>query len=127
MSPHRITVVALGVLAVLVVVLAATLDTRGGTAPGATAPPFSSSRPTPAPPAEPRTYTAVEAGRAFLAGYVDDDGRVVRTDQGGDTVSEGQAYAMLVAVGLGDADTFDAVWTWTRENLQRRDGLLSWR
>ena len=30
------------------------------------------------------------------------DGRVVRRDQGGDTVSEGQAYAMLLAVAMDD-------------------------
>ena len=74
-----------------------------------------------------RTYTAAEAGRAFLDGYVDEDGRVVRRDQGGDTVSEGQAYAMLVAVGVGDGEVFDRVWSWTRSELQRPDGLLSWR
>ena len=43
---------------------------------------------------------ATAAANAFLDDYVDDSGRVVRTDQGGDTVSEGQAYGMLVAVGL---------------------------
>ncbi|TGO06385.1 glycosyl hydrolase family 8 [Serinibacter arcticus] len=71
--------------------------------------------------------TPVEAGEAFLAEYVDDDGRVVRRDQGGDTVSEGQAYGMLIAVALQDEETFAAVWGWTREHLQRPDGLLSWR
>jgi endoglucanase len=71
--------------------------------------------------------TVPGAGSAFLAEYVRADGRVVRPDQGGDTVSEGQAYAMLVAAGLGDADTFDSVWTWTQTALQRPDGLLSWR
>ncbi|GMA32328.1 glycosyl hydrolase family 8 [Litorihabitans aurantiacus] len=70
---------------------------------------------------------AQRAGRAFLADYVDPDGRVVRRDQGGDTVSEGQAYAMLVAVALEDRATFDLVWGWARANLQRPDGLLSWR
>ena len=73
------------------------------------------------------TPTAVEAGAAFLAAQVQPDGRVVRTDQGGDTVSEGQAYAMLVAVGTGDARTFASVWRWTEVNLQRPDLLLSWR
>jgi endo-1,4-beta-D-glucanase Y len=66
------------------------------------------------------------AAREFLDTYVEDDGRVVRRDEGGDTVSEGQAYAMLIAVGIGDQDTFDLVWSWTRENLQRPDALLSW-
>ncbi|MGI3785748.1 MAG: glycosyl hydrolase family 8 [Janthinobacterium lividum] len=64
---------------------------------------------------------------AFLQGYVDPDGRVVRRDQGGDTVSEGQAYALLVAVGSGDAATFRRVWGWTRQHLLRPDGTLSWR
>lgn len=69
---------------------------------------------------------AVTAGRAFLKDYVDPDGRVVRRDQGGDTVSEGQAYAMLVAVGLNDRATFTKVWGWTQQHLRRGDGLLAW-
>ncbi|HEY6760050.1 MAG TPA: glycosyl hydrolase family 8 [Baekduia sp.] len=69
---------------------------------------------------------AVAAGHAFLRRYVDPDGRVVRRDQGGDTVSEGQAYAMLVAVALNDRTTFDRVWGWTAKRLRRPDGLLSW-
>lgn len=63
----------------------------------------------------------------FLAGYVDGSGRVVRHDQGGDTVSEGQAYALLLAVAVADRTTFDQVWLWTAENLQRADRLLAWR
>ena len=64
---------------------------------------------------------------AFLERFVQPDGRVVRRDQGGDTVSEGQAYAMKLAVAIGDEKTFRRVWSWTRRHLQRRDGLLSWR
>lgn len=70
---------------------------------------------------------ARDAARRFLDGYVDGDGRVVRRDEGGDTVSEGQAYAMLLTVALEDADGFARVWEWTRTNIQRQDGLLSWR
>ena len=119
--------VVLGTVALLALVLVAALLTRGPGTTDASAPPASAGPSTDAagPPAL-RTYTAAEAGRAFLTEYVD-GGRVVRTDQGGDTVSEGQAYAMLVAVGLGDADTFRSVWGWTQDNLQRSDGLLSWR
>ncbi len=123
MSRRRTTVAAFGVVALLVAVLVAALVTRDDTT-DSSGPPSSSAVPT-AP--ELRTYTAAEAGRAFLTEYVRDDGQVVRTDQGGDTVSEGQAYAMLVAVGLGDPETFESVWSWTRKNLQRPDGLLSWR
>ena len=62
----------------------------------------------------------------FLERYVAEDGRVVRHDHGGDTVSEGQSYAMLLAVAQRDEQRFDRVWTWTRENLRRPDGLLAW-
>jgi endoglucanase len=127
LSKRLITAVAsVGVLAVLLAALLVTGDgDTTGASPSGTAPPGPSTGA--ASPPQLRTYTADEAGRAFLDEYVEDDGRVVRTDQGGDTVSEGQAYAMLVAVALGDAETFDAVRTWTQDNLQRDDGLLSWR
>jgi endoglucanase len=65
--------------------------------------------------------------RAFLDRFVSPEGRVVRHDQGGDTVSEGQAYAMLLAVVADDRRAFEQVWTWTRDHLQRDDGLLAWR
>ena len=64
---------------------------------------------------------------SFLDRYVQDDGRVVRTDQGGDTVSEGQSYALLLSVAAGDEERFARVWDWTRTNLQQDDGLLAWR
>jgi endo-1,4-beta-D-glucanase Y len=63
----------------------------------------------------------------FFERYVDPDGRVVRRDQGGDTVSEGQAYALLLAVAQGNQSRFERVWAWTKQNLQRPDGLLSWK
>ena len=66
------------------------------------------------------------AAERFLDRYLADDGRVVRLDQGGDTVSEGQAYAMLVAQATGDRERFDLAWGWAQRHLQRPDGLLSW-
>jgi endo-1,4-beta-D-glucanase Y len=74
------------------------------------------------PPDTPRA-----AAERFLARYVGPDGRVVRHDQGGDTVSEGQAYALLIAAAIGDRARFDRVWRWTSAHLARGDGLLSWR
>ena len=74
-----------------------------------------------------RALTTQEAGEAFLSGYVESDGRVTRRDEGGDTVSEGQAYAMLVAAALNDQQHFTTVWAWTKRNLGREDGLLVWR
>lgn len=69
---------------------------------------------------------AVDAAQAFLAGYVDSDGRTVRRDQGGDTVSEGQGYAMLLAVAIGDQRTFDNVWSWTAAHLWQPSGLFAY-
>jgi hypothetical protein len=74
-----------------------------------------------------RNLTPHEAGEAFLSGYVESDGRVTRRDQGGDTVSEGQAYATLVAAALNDQQHFTTVWAWTKRNLARKDDLLAWR
>jgi endo-1,4-beta-D-glucanase Y len=68
---------------------------------------------------------AEAAARHFLNLYVDSDGRVVRRDQGGDTVGEGQAYGMLLAAAIGDRRRFDKIWTWTQQNIRRPDGLLS--
>jgi len=70
---------------------------------------------------------AVAAAERFLDRYVTSDGAVVRTDQGGDVVSEGQGYAMLAAVAIADEERFRRIWNWTRENLQRDDGLFAWR
>lgn len=78
----------------------------------------------PRPSGDSASFPAV---RSFLDTYVAADGRVVRPEDRDDTVSEGQAYALLVAAAVGDEETFDLVWTWTRENLQRPDGLLAWR
>lgn len=70
--------------------------------------------------------SAQEIGRDFLRSWVQ-DGRVIRRDQGGDTVSEGQAYGMLIADGVGDEKQFSAIWDWTKKNLMRSDGLLAWQ
>jgi hypothetical protein len=65
--------------------------------------------------------------QAFFGRYMEPHGRVVRRDQGDDTVSEAQAYALLLAVAAGDRDRFARVWGWTDSHLRRADGLLAWR
>ena len=65
---------------------------------------------------------------AYRARFVSSAGRVV--DTGGVAVShsEGQGYAMLLAVAANDRPTFDRIWNWTRANLMvRDDALLAWR
>ena len=70
----------------------------------------------------------VGAWTDYLDRFVTHDGRVIADDlPDRGTTSEGQAYAMLRAVYAGDRDAFDLVWGWAAENLQRDDGLLSWR
>ncbi len=60
--------------------------------------------------------------------YITPDGRVIDTGNGGISHSEGQGYAMLLAVAHGDRARFDTLWRWTQENLQvREDKLFAWR
>ncbi|HEX8857397.1 MAG TPA: glycosyl hydrolase family 8, partial [Thermoleophilaceae bacterium] len=73
-----------------------------------------------------RSDPAREAAEHFLDRYVLPSGRVVRRDQGGDTVSEGQGYALMLSATVGDRRRFERVWAWTRAHLQRPDGLFSW-
>jgi len=75
-----------------------------------------------------RAVTASRAAaRTFLARYVTRDGAVVRRDQGSDVVSEGQAYALLLASIAGDQPAFERVWRWTHAHLLGSDGLLASR
>jgi len=66
------------------------------------------------------------AAARFLADYARPDGQVVRPDQGGDIVSEGQAYGMLLAEVAGDHAAFGRIWQWTRSHLQLHNGLFAW-
>lgn len=46
-----------------------------------------------------------------------------------ETVNEGQGYGKLVAVAVavGDKRKFESIWSWTKKNLERPDGLLAWQ
>ena len=50
--------------------------------------------------------------------FIQPDGRVVDPTRGGVTTSEGQSYALLRAVWMGDRTTFNSVWSWTATHLQ---------
>jgi endoglucanase len=99
-------------------------------APASTEPPAGPSEPEPEPVGPEGASGAEQAAHdsafAFLDAYVGPDGRVSRPDQGDDTVSEGQAYALLLAAAVDDHARFDRVWGWTSANLLRADGLLAW-
>ena len=68
---------------------------------------------------------ATDAAYAFLDTYTTDGGRIQRTDQGGDTVGEGQAYGMLAAAAVGDQRRFGRIWSWTEHNMLQSNGLLA--
>jgi endo-1,4-beta-D-glucanase Y len=69
---------------------------------------------------------ARSSARAFLDRYVRPDGRVARPDQGGDTVSEGVSYGLLLAEVSGDERAFGKVWGWAERNLKGPEGLLAY-
>lgn len=76
--------------------------------------------------ARPALTRVLDDARSFLARYLEADGRVVRHDQGGDTVSEGQGYAMLLAAAIGDRRAFDLAWRWDATHLEMPDHLSSY-
>lgn len=75
------------------------------------------------------TAGATEAGwKRFKENFIQAEGRVVDAGQHGISHSEGQGYAMLLAVHYDDRASFDRLWQWTKKNLQvRGDHLLSWQ
>ena len=69
-----------------------------------------------------RLDAALTASWAFYkTHYILPDGRVKRPDTKNDTVSEGQAYALLRAVWSNDQATFDRCYGWTEANLSQKN------
>ena len=66
--------------------------------------------------------------RTYKKFFFRDYGQIIDPDTGV-TTSEGQSYAMLRAVWLGDREAFDGAWDWTQDHLQFRtdDALISWK
>lgn len=80
----------------------------------------------------PTTLTMNLSGRLAWQRYkdrfIEPSGRVIDTGNANISHSEGQGYAMILAVSADDELAFDRIWQWTRQNLMiRADGLLSWR
>jgi endo-1,4-beta-D-glucanase Y len=66
--------------------------------------------------------------QAYKQRFISDEGRLTDDFAGNVSHSEGQGYAMLLAVFSDDRETFDKLWAWTTANLEiRDDGLASWR
>jgi endoglucanase len=86
------------------------------------------SQPAGAPQPVPPILT--ESWNAYLQRFIQQDGRVIDHSAVGISTSEGQAYAMLRAVWIGDRASFDRTFTWARNNLNsgiRSDNLWAWK
>jgi hypothetical protein len=60
-----------------------------------------------------------------------DTARVAWRDSNSNTVSEGQGYGMAISAAIGDRDTFDKLWNFTRHFLSQSSqkycgGLMGW-
>jgi endo-1,4-beta-D-glucanase Y len=101
---------------------------------GGTASEDASSLPRPSPGANgftPSNLTLSDATRAFEAfrqKYVVDcgGGRVRVASNGDETVSEGIAYGMLLAVAHGDRTLFDGLWSYYRDHTNEH-GVMHWK
>jgi endoglucanase len=69
--------------------------------------------------------------QSYCRHFIKIDGQVIIPEEGGGTISEAQAYALLRAVWANDATVFNRVYLWTYEKLSRGrahgDSLLAWR
>ena len=64
----------------------------------------------------------------FKQRFMESDGRVADRSKDNISHSEGQGYAMLLAVHNDDSAAFSRLWQWTQQHLQvRDDNLLAWR
>jgi endoglucanase len=82
--------------------------------------------------AQSRTIAPVleSSWRAYVQRFIQDDGRVIDYSASDISTSEGQAYAMLRAVWVGDRVNFDRTYQWALKNLNsgiRDDHLWAWR
>lgn len=79
-----------------------------------------------APPAR-ASDPALSEWSAYRARFITPSGRVLDTGNADISHSEGQGYAMLLALAFDDRSSFVRLWRWTRETLQvRDDALLAW-
>ncbi|MDQ3239348.1 MAG: glycosyl hydrolase family 8 [bacterium] len=74
-------------------------------------------------------YTLLSSSwEKYKTQYISKDYRVVDPTQDNITTSEGQSYGMLRAVWMDDKETFDKLWQWSKDNLQRpNDSLMTWK
>ena len=66
--------------------------------------------------------------QTYKARFIKANGRVVDNANGNVSHSEGQGFAMVMAVAANDPATFERIWSFAREKLRvRGDQLFAWR
>lgn len=71
-------------------------------------------------------FSLTKSYYSYKQGYMSEDGRIMDSQRGHATTSEGQAYMLLMCLIMEDKETFDLVYKWTKNNLRRNDELFSW-
>ncbi|NJR16058.1 MAG: glycosyl hydrolase [Calothrix sp. CSU_2_0] len=85
------------------------------------------------PPATPNRELLAQSWDSYRQRFIQNDGRVIDYEASDRSTSEGQAYAMLRAVIIDDADTFARTLDWGEKNLRRQengkylDSLWAWK
>lgn len=64
----------------------------------------------------------------YKARFMMADGRIIDTGNNSVSHTEGQGFAMMMAVRNNDRASFDKIWRWTEKNLKNpENGLFYWR
>ncbi|MCL5411870.1 MAG: glycosyl hydrolase family 8 [Patescibacteria group bacterium] len=79
-------------------------------------------------PVPPKSEIRSELKDFYRSSLLPDYQKGYYVDSDGSGNSETQSYALLQSYLVGDKETFDRVWKWTKENLQRKeDHLFAWK
>nr|WP_042959213.1 glycosyl hydrolase family 8 [Erwinia tasmaniensis] len=71
---------------------------------------------------------AADGWSSFKLRFMTSDGRIQDTGNQNVSHTEGQGYAMLMAVYYDDRSSFDKLWRWTQNNLSNpKNGLFYWK
>ncbi|ACZ78883.1 Cellulase [Dickeya parazeae Ech586] len=72
--------------------------------------------------------TAATGWETYKSHFMTPDGRIQDTGNKNVSHTEGQGFAMLMAVHYGDRAAFDSLWNWTQSHLRdTSSGLFYWR
>lgn len=75
---------------------------------------------------EKHSFCLEDSYKIYKENFMSKDGRIIDYERGSITTSEGQSYMMLRSLIMDDKKTFDLVYKWSKDNLQREDKLFAW-